>query len=817
MKFPHKLSKERLSLLSPEDKRIYEMEHSGLYSFEDVQLNDNYEYIVEDAQIRKQMDKFLFDTEFDNMFDKEIIEAVGEEEYMNIKKNIFEFIENDPEMQGELFEAPGHSADWWMDFKMSWFGKLAAGLLTGLLGLIAWLIMKGKDRLAMKKLKQYMNKLVELIDQGVNKKRPWYSFLMISKKARKNTGDYNKECLRTIQETAERNMACLYTQCIHNLGFLSPNLTDFRGITSGMMPDPDSGLSHFADMISGKIENIQDLQRESETKALLPIKPDLTKFKTLKLPALPTNYTMLMSDIEYPSKANKNPNGSLFMKPTKEILQAKASDLGLTYFNDEVTDVLHYKKPSETATSETATSEDYERAFDNPYIQMLLEVQNKRGNDKLSGVYPGGALTNDLDDSIFSAELDQHTEGKQETTLNIFEGNIIDAIDGYTRSSIPVVQKLVKAICGNEASKNMEEMAKLLTTLLNAAEGKMSEYMQKYDTVLKEVVKNFWEDKAGKLEGHITVMSNVIEILDLLDNNKNKKKFQDYVEKNGGIVNFRKDLQKIASDKDATDKELKTVLSLYGIDSIKAIKKLMGIIESSVDTLKFNIYSNISEADLQHMNQEIGGNSEHILNILEKTLDTTYQEVRNSVGEAMGKYISSDPSTWNIITTSKTRMDKLKEAADKEITAKIELICRIAADGKSDLGDKFKSALSKHPIRAESLKRIWAMYSGDIQDRIETRLRSIVGDNGNSNILDTIKQFLINVYPNLIATMIFYKSIFYILEQYTRKYPLEMDPENPSTWNTVEDDNTLDNIYKFFISPSLTTSSTTSSSTGATS
>ena len=814
MKFPHELSKERLSLLSPEDKRIYEMEHSGLYSFEDVQLNDNYEYIVEDAQIRKQMDKFLFDTEFDNMFDKEIIEAVGEEEYMNIKKNIFEFIENDPEMQGELFEAPGHSADWWMDFKMSWFGKLAAGLLTGLLGLIAWLIMKGKDRLAMKKLKQYMNKLVELIDQGVNKKRPWYSFLMISKKARKNTGDYNKACLRTIQETAERNMACLYTQCIHNLGFLSPNLTDFRGITSGMMPDPDSGLSHFADMISGKIENIQDLQRESDKKALLPIKPDLTKFKTLKLPALPTNYTMLMSDIEYPSKANKNPNGSLFMKPTKEILQAKASDLGLTYFNDEVTDILHYKKASETAT---ATTEDYERAFDNPYIQMLLEVQNKRGNDKLSGVYPGGVITNDLDDSIFGAELDQHTEGKQETTLNIFEGNIIDAIDGYTRSSIPVVQKLVKAVCGNEASKNMEEMAKLLTTLLNAAEGKMSEYMQKYDTVLKEVVKNFWEDKAGKLEGHITVMSSVIEILDLLDNHKNKKQFQDHVEKNGGIVNFRKDLQKIAGDKDATDKELKTVLQLYGIGSIKDIKKLMGLMTSSVDTLKFNIYSNISEADLQHMNQETGGNSEHILNILEKTLDTTYQEVRNSVGEAMGKYISSDPSTWNIITTSKARMDKLKEAADKEITAKIELICRIAADGKSDLGDKFKSAISKHPIRAESLKRIWAMYSDDIQDRIETRLRSIVGDNGNSNILDTIKQFLINVYPNLIAIMIFYKSIFYILEQYTRKYPLEMDPEDPSTWTTVEDDNTLDNIYKFFISPSLTTSGTTSSSTGATS
>ena len=30
MKFPRKLSKERLSLLSPEDRKIYEYEHSGL-------------------------------------------------------------------------------------------------------------------------------------------------------------------------------------------------------------------------------------------------------------------------------------------------------------------------------------------------------------------------------------------------------------------------------------------------------------------------------------------------------------------------------------------------------------------------------------------------------------------------------------------------------------------------------------------------------------------------------------------------------------------------------------------------------------------
>jgi hypothetical protein len=57
----------------------------------------------------------------------------------------------------------------------------------------------------------------------------------------------------------------------------------------------------------------------SDSKALaqfLPIMPSPAKFNSLKLPALPTNYTMLMCNIEYPAKADKNPNGSLFMKPT---------------------------------------------------------------------------------------------------------------------------------------------------------------------------------------------------------------------------------------------------------------------------------------------------------------------------------------------------------------------------------------------------------------------------------------------------------------------------------------------------------------------
>ena len=270
MKFPKKLSKERLSLLSPEDRQIYEYEHSGLcpemkqlmeskkkkvvrndkgevvpefcpvcgskvglyiqgepvylcsndkckkyfgtmpfnlhesenvnddeLTFEDVRdfdLTDEYTD-NEKKEIKRIFDEMLFESQFDELFDKELIEEVGIDEYNNIKKQIFEYISNDPDLKS-LNEAEGHASDWWID--CSWIVKLSAGLLTGLLGIIAWLFMKGKDRLAMAKLKQYMNKLVELTDQGVNKKRPWYSFLMPGRKNKQNIGDYNKACFRTI-------------------------------------------------------------------------------------------------------------------------------------------------------------------------------------------------------------------------------------------------------------------------------------------------------------------------------------------------------------------------------------------------------------------------------------------------------------------------------------------------------------------------------------------------------------------------------------------------------------------------------------------
>lgn len=274
MKFPYKLSKERLSLLSKKDREIYEYEHSS-YGQAMYEAQKKAEYTLsqfpsnteikefstegdysdeEKDQINEIMDELLLEF-IEEISGDDLKKCYGEDEYDNVKKSILEFVNTTYDSQQPLNEAEGHSADWWLP-DLGWVTKLAGGVLTGVLGSVAWLLMAGKDKLAMNRLKKYMNKLVELTDQGINKKRPWYSYLIPFSKSRNNTGEYSRGCFRTIQETEERNLACLYTQTAHALGFYNPNSTDFSRTSTTGLPEAGSGLDMFKANVLDKI-NLQ--------------------------------------------------------------------------------------------------------------------------------------------------------------------------------------------------------------------------------------------------------------------------------------------------------------------------------------------------------------------------------------------------------------------------------------------------------------------------------------------------------------------------------------------------------------------------------
>ena len=57
-------------------------------------------------------------------------------------------------------------------------------------------------------------------------------------------------------------------------------------------------------------------------------------YGTVQFPSLPTNFQMLMSKMDFPEKAQKNPNDALFMDPAK-IDATIADDLGKQLFNSK--------------------------------------------------------------------------------------------------------------------------------------------------------------------------------------------------------------------------------------------------------------------------------------------------------------------------------------------------------------------------------------------------------------------------------------------------------------------------------------------------
>ena len=248
MKFPERLSRERLFLLSKEDRAIYEAEwkdkpvlpESATYDFSTIFEQTEIDSVKENSYVMEQID-YLYQDLF--------MDIINEDEFGNVAKEIEKELLNEQLKSSQLLEYQG--AEGWDHTKflpnLSGLGKwFVAGL--GLLGTgIALLASDIKNKIAMIKLKAFMNRLVEIIDQGINKRRSWLSKMFNWK----NRGEHNTACFRFIQETADRNMALSVMQAAKRLGYFAPG--QMTQIASGSNPQPGSGLAAFDDNVLSKI------------------------------------------------------------------------------------------------------------------------------------------------------------------------------------------------------------------------------------------------------------------------------------------------------------------------------------------------------------------------------------------------------------------------------------------------------------------------------------------------------------------------------------------------------------------------------------
>lgn len=495
-------------------------------------------------------------------------------------------------------------------------------------------------------------------------------------------------------------------------------------------------------------------------------------YQNLMLPNFSTNYIMFMMDIDYPDKAKENPNGSLFMKPSKQILEDADADIGMKCFGNRLdwSNIYNFK------TSEANESIEYIEYLNRMY-------SNNTAFNSLMKLYEDGigTVTDDITNGVFGSDINQHTaDRKRMNTADAFKGSPIDAIDMYITESLVVVENLARAIAGDNV-KDLHTLGKVISNLNTATDQNIAEYLEKNNEVLKQLSDNTWQKSAKEQKAVALIYQKVTRIQQYQMHDKSNwaiyaktpggKSFNEWLRscmKEGNEDKWESQVnQQLLKLKIKFNKEFKSIKdsdllsTTIDFDSITEIK-----FEDPVGTVADSLQYNTTKLLNEEVNEEAGRQ------LAAFDFDDIYNSVRSTVRDVMLGICINDYTKWQITTNAKTRMEKLKEAADKEIQAKIELICRTAASGQSSLGDKFKAAISKHPMRAEGLKNIWARYSDDLTDRIETRLRSIGGQNGDTAIFTTIKQFLLSTYPNLVALMFTWKCVLMLCKRYYNKYPI---------------------------------------------
>ena len=254
MKFPYELSEQRISLLSKEDQRIYRFEHSDFFDYNTKQRCMQ-EY--QNALLERQgyyVQEIKNDPQFNYLNESEVFETANEltlyetNQFIDelgsiIETAILEGIYTEDEATEVITEIVNNMQDFGKQTlnerlgdtsgpDMTWWSEGLGALFAGLFGLSIMLIMKGKTRAAIKMLENSMNKIVETVDDGINKKKGRGLFARIKTRigswfgkdwSGKNEGEQNTVCLRTLQEGFLANIGTISMVLCKKIGVIPDN------------------------------------------------------------------------------------------------------------------------------------------------------------------------------------------------------------------------------------------------------------------------------------------------------------------------------------------------------------------------------------------------------------------------------------------------------------------------------------------------------------------------------------------------------------------------------------------------------------------
>ncbi len=247
MKFPYELSEQRISLLSKEDQRIYRFEHSDFFDYntkqrcmqeyqnallerqgyyvQEIKKDPQFNYLNESEVFETANELTLYETnqfidELGSIIETAILEGIYTED--EATEVITEIVNN---MQDFGKRALNERAADTIGPDMTWWAQGLGGIFVGAFSIIIAMIMRGKTKGAIRALENYMNEIVEKVDDGVNKTKGrglWNRIKSLFGKKLKE-GEQNTICLRTLQENFQADIATKSMVLCKKIGLLPDN------------------------------------------------------------------------------------------------------------------------------------------------------------------------------------------------------------------------------------------------------------------------------------------------------------------------------------------------------------------------------------------------------------------------------------------------------------------------------------------------------------------------------------------------------------------------------------------------------------------
>ncbi len=467
-------------------------------------------------------------------------------------------------------------------------------------------------------------------------------------------------------------------------------------------------------------------------------------YATIQFPTLPAHFEMLMSKLDFPEKANKNPNDALFMDPQK-IDATFADDLAKQLFNSK-----SFKDGSGLKSTLNPDAYDMQSNFES----LSSVVQQKTFEYILEDTANGNGIDIEVKDNK-----------KINTKMTQMTQDVINAITTYVRRSIDVIKPMLEVVAGNTAVK---DVMRTLNTANSLGKDNVLNWIEAVSKIKKDYTEGLKNNQISAYRSQNDAIRDALKLYQCVCHSQsdfpagiNKEKYirtiGDRIEKVKNKHSLDNLVRNCCQDFDSWDKFQKEFNNKG--DKSFPIKLKKDIVTESISydrKKKLNEYDDsiITIDDEARQND----NTNIIINY-----DKMYYDMINLISGEIGDAIGPREN-WLCFKNVREDMKKLRDRADAEIKKKIELVCKTGG----------QKSLIHWPFKAEGLLSMWERYASELDVRINNRINQLTGlgsvESGSATMLE---DFLRSTYPQIISVMLTYKILF---QQLNALYKKDFEP-----------------------------------------